>query len=95
MHGLKQQLQQGDQTNVHVNEPSLTNSTPPFGSTAYGRVAYFACGSKGLLAIDMLLLSLYFGLLIAYNSAMMSFIAALSIYQLGYDDSVYSYQMQC
>jgi len=74
--GLKQQLQQGDQTNVHVDEPSLTNSTPPFGSTAYGRVAYFACESKGLLAIDVLLLSLYFGLSIAYNSAMMSFISS-------------------
>ena len=33
--GLKQQLQQGDQTNVHVDKPSLTNSTPrPFGAIA-------------------------------------------------------------
>jgi len=48
---------------------------PPEGTTTYGAVAWYASGPKGLLALELLMLMLFFGLLIAYEVAMMSFIA--------------------
>ncbi|KAL9183157.1 hypothetical protein ACHAXT_004944 [Thalassiosira profunda] len=47
---------------------------PPEGTTAYGAVAWYALGPKGLMLLDLLMLMLFFGLLIAYEVAMMSFI---------------------
>jgi amino acid permease len=48
---------------------------PPSGTTHYGRVAWYAMGPSGLMALDLLMLFLFFGILIAYEVAMMSFIA--------------------
>mmetsp|Transcript_29095 Transcript_29095/g.55157 ORF Transcript_29095/g.55157 Transcript_29095/m.55157 type:complete len:413 (-) Transcript_29095:184-1422(-) len=47
---------------------------PPDGTTTYGAVAWYAAGPKGLMVLDMLMMSLYFGLVIAYEVAMQSFI---------------------
>lgn len=52
----------------------LPPAAPPPGTTAYGRVAWYAFGPKGLIVLDVLMLSLLFGLVIAYEAAMMSFI---------------------
>jgi amino acid permease len=48
---------------------------PPPGTTAYGRVAWYALGPVGLLVLDALMLSLLFGLVVAYEAAMSSFLS--------------------
>lgn len=47
---------------------------PPDGTTTYGAIAWYAIGPKGLMVLDLLMLSLFFGLLIAYEVAMQGFI---------------------
>mmetsp|Transcript_12059 Transcript_12059/g.25686 ORF Transcript_12059/g.25686 Transcript_12059/m.25686 type:complete len:443 (-) Transcript_12059:427-1755(-) len=47
---------------------------PPDGTTTYGVVAWYASGPRGLMALDMLMIMLFFGILIAYEVAMQSFI---------------------
>mmetsp|Transcript_1619 Transcript_1619/g.3553 ORF Transcript_1619/g.3553 Transcript_1619/m.3553 type:complete len:513 (+) Transcript_1619:142-1680(+) len=47
---------------------------PPNGTTTYGAIAWYAIGPKGLMVLDLLMLSLFFGLLIAYEVAMQGFI---------------------
>ena len=52
----------------------IKHSHPPPGTTTYGQVAWYACGSKGLYILDILMLLLFFGLVISYEVIMMSFI---------------------
>ena len=47
---------------------------PPPGTTTYGQVAWYACGRRGLMLLDVLMLLLFFGLVISYEVIMMSFI---------------------
>mmetsp|Transcript_37386 Transcript_37386/g.78849 ORF Transcript_37386/g.78849 Transcript_37386/m.78849 type:complete len:508 (+) Transcript_37386:95-1618(+) len=64
------------------NQPKKTDSSaridsmppPPEGTTTYGVVAWYASGSKGLVVLDLLMILLFFGILIAYEVAMQSFI---------------------
>ena len=42
-------------------------SPPPAGTTTYGKVAWYAAGTKGLMVLDLLMTFLFFGLLIAYG----------------------------
>lgn len=43
------------------------NPPPPAGTTTYGKVAWYAAGTKGLMVLDLLMTFLFFGLLIAYG----------------------------
>jgi len=47
---------------------------PPPGTTTYGQVAWCACGRRGLMLLDVLMLLLFFGLVISYEVIMMSFL---------------------
>ncbi|KAL7488907.1 hypothetical protein ACHAW6_014500 [Cyclotella cf. meneghiniana] len=47
---------------------------PPEGTTTYGAVAWHAYGRSGLIALELLMILLFVGLLIAYQVAMFSFI---------------------
>lgn len=48
---------------------------PPDGTTTYGAVAWYAAGRKGLVLLDTLMILLFFGIVVAYEVAMASFIA--------------------
>lgn len=52
-----------------------TGPPPPEGTTTYGSVAWYAMGRKGLLLLDTLMILLFFGIVVAYEVAMSSFIA--------------------
>jgi amino acid permease len=54
--------------------PPPPAAPPPPGTTAYGRVAWYALGPGGLMVLDALMLSLLLGLVVAYESAMASFL---------------------
>ena len=53
---------------------STRRNRPPPGMTAYGRVAWRASGPVGVTALDSLMLSVFVGIVIACEVAMMSFI---------------------
>eukprot|EP00804_Cyclotella_cryptica_P015056 CCRYP_000631-RA/>CCRYP_000631-RA protein AED:0.06 eAED:0.06 QI:187/1/1/1/0/0/3/610/412 len=60
---------------VRIKNASDTRcSLPPEGTTTYGVVAWHACGSSGLIILDLLMVLLFVGLLIAYQVAIFSFI---------------------
>lgn len=63
-------------TTTHKYKRTIDMMPPPPGTTTYGKVAWYAAGPKGLMVLDLLMLSLFLGLLIAYEVAMMSFIDA-------------------
>ena len=47
---------------------------PPPGTTAYGTVAWHACGPRGLALLDALMLCVFAGIVVAYEVAMASFV---------------------
>jgi hypothetical protein len=47
---------------------------PPPGTTAYGAVAWHACGPRGLALLDALMLCVFGGIVVAYEIAMASFV---------------------
>jgi len=81
-------LDRNDENNSDIEKTHAPNQKlkkqpiicpPPEGTTAYGTVAWYASGPKGLLVLDLLMLLLFVGLLIAYEVAMMSFITDMPI----------------
>ena len=48
---------------------------PPPGTTAYGTVAWHACGPRGLALLDALMLCVFAGIVVAYEVAMASFVS--------------------
>eukprot|EP00584_Thalassiosira_punctigera_P003633 CAMPEP_0172534506 /NCGR_PEP_ID=MMETSP1067-20121228/6845_1 /TAXON_ID=265564 ORGANISM="Thalassiosira punctigera, Strain Tpunct2005C2" /NCGR_SAMPLE_ID=MMETSP1067 /ASSEMBLY_ACC=CAM_ASM_000444 /LENGTH=503 /DNA_ID=CAMNT_0013319307 /DNA_START=277 /DNA_END=1788 /DNA_ORIENTATION=+ len=73
--GVEHQIVYGTMDSNHANNKEQGSvPPPPDGTTTYGAVAWYASGPKGLMVLDLLMLSLFFGLLIAYEVAMQSFI---------------------
>mmetsp|Transcript_36460 Transcript_36460/g.81963 ORF Transcript_36460/g.81963 Transcript_36460/m.81963 type:complete len:459 (-) Transcript_36460:60-1436(-) len=77
------QATNNDQMLAEWKEPGYGNTSgsdlnkghlPPDGTTMYGTVAWYAAGPTGLKALDVLMLSLFLGLLISYEVVMLSFI---------------------
>lgn len=79
----KDNINNGQSTAYGATNDSIIESTnredryvkhPPPGTTTYGQVAWYACGSTGLHILDILMLLLFFGLVISYEVIMMSFL---------------------
>lgn len=61
---------------THQQQPSLQQARPhpPRGTSTLGRVAWFAFGDAGLQALDVMLVILLLGIIVAYVSAVVSFV---------------------
>ena len=61
-----------EQHTATATEDGMTIQRPPEGTTTYGVVAWYALGQKGLMILDLLMLLLFVGLLIAYEGELLS-----------------------
>jgi hypothetical protein len=57
----------GATENVQTVKCNMTMPGPPEGTTTYGAVAWYAFGKPGLIVLDLLMIMLSVGLLIAYQ----------------------------
>jgi amino acid permease len=83
-----------DQTNnecIRTEDASHIRSyLPPDGTTTYGVVAWHAYGRSGLMALDLLMILLFVGLLIAYQGEFISGITGIE-FLFGRHSSLQSY----
>ena len=65
-------------------DSSSSSPPPPPGTASLGKVAWYALGPFGLLIVDFLMLMLLFGVVIAYQDAIQSFLQDTQIFTTGY-----------
>jgi amino acid permease len=76
----KQQQQQqqpetiGIQDHQHNRTTLIFRPPPPRGTSTYSRVAYYAFGPSGLLALDILMIILFLGVVVAFVDATRGFL---------------------
>jgi amino acid permease len=52
---------------VYLKSNSNRTASPPHGTSTFGKVAWFAFGERGVHGLDMGLVILFFGILVAYE----------------------------
>lgn len=57
-----------------TQQQSKTPPPPPRGTSTYSRVAWYAFGSGGLFALDILMISLFIGVVVAFVNAIRGFL---------------------
>lgn len=66
----------GDNNNHDCNHDcnDYDDKHPPDGTSTLGKVAWYSCGKRGLLVLDVMMVMLLAGIVITYEDAIMSFL---------------------